>query len=49
MNLFESLVSRYRDADAGRFRECRRCGVQVADDSEECPRCGRRSIATYEL
>jgi predicted Zn-ribbon and HTH transcriptional regulator len=29
------------------FRECRDCGVTVADDGDECPTCGSEEIAHY--
>ncbi|WP_195155789.1 hypothetical protein [Halorubrum sp. AJ67] len=29
--------------------ECRHCGYSVEEDVDECPQCGSREIAAYDL
>jgi rRNA maturation endonuclease Nob1 len=31
------------------LRECRHCGCNLKHDADECPTCGSREIASYNL
>jgi len=31
------------------YRECRRCGTTIGNETDACPQCGHTDIAVYEL
>jgi rubrerythrin len=49
-----TLLTRVRglihdDSREDRIYECRHCGTMLESDREECPICGNRGIASYDL
>lgn len=37
----------FRETDAGRIYECRRCGTGVDASTSTCPACGHDEIASF--